>query len=60
MENSVEVRLMEEKNAYQTPTVSNISAEPFVIPAVAGAVALAAISGAVSGAVSSVVSKAIG
>lgn len=41
---------------YVTPTVSNVSADEFVIPAV---VVAAVVSGAVSGAVSAVVTKAI-
>lgn len=41
---------------YLTPTISNVSADEFVIPAV---VAVAVVSGAVSGAVSAVVTKAI-
>jgi hypothetical protein len=42
---------------YQSPTVSNISVEPFVVPAI---VLVAVVSGAVSGAVSAVVTKAVG
>ena len=57
MECSFENTQMQEKDAYQSPTVSNIAAEPFVIPAM---LATAVVSGVVSGAVSSVVAKAIG
>lgn len=57
MECNVENRQMEEKDAYQSPTVSNIAAEPFVFPAM---LATAVVSGVVSGAVSAVVAKAVG
>ena len=56
MECNVENRQMEEKDAYQSPTVSNIAAEPFIVPALLAA----AVTGAVSGAVSAVVTEAIG
>lgn len=57
MQNCVENKQMENVESYQSPTVSNIAAEPFVVPAM---LATAVVSGVVSGAVSAVVAKATG
>lgn len=57
MQNIVENKQVENVDSYQSPTVSNIAAEPFVIPAM---LATAVVSGVVSGAVSAVVAKAVG
>jgi hypothetical protein len=57
MDNTYNAVNVVSEDEYQSPTISNISADEFVIPAVlVGAV----VGGVVSGAVSAVVSKAIG